>query len=69
MSGYDTFVVVDWSAGEDRGAKPKKDAIWIGMVRDGVAQPPLYCRNRKVAEARLGDILGEERARNRRPRR
>lgn len=46
MKPFRRFVMVDWSGGNDRGPRPKKDAIWIG--EDG--QAPVYCRNRQIAE-------------------
>ncbi|MCH2077096.1 MAG: molybdopterin-binding protein [Rhodobacteraceae bacterium] len=49
--------MVDWSGGGDRGAKPTKDAIWIGSARGGIATEPEYCRNRVVAEDRLSAII------------
>ena len=48
---FDSIIMVDWSGGNDRGAKPKKDAIWAGVVRSGVGHAPVYLRNRAVAEA------------------
>ncbi|MEO0678159.1 MAG: gephyrin-like molybdotransferase Glp [Pseudomonadota bacterium] len=45
--------MVDWSGGGDRGAAPKKDAIWIGAA----GAEPEYMRNRVVAEARLVEIM------------
>ena len=27
---FDSFVMVDWSGGNDRGPRPARDAIWIG---------------------------------------
>lgn len=33
MSPFDTFVVVDWSGGNDTGPTPRKDAIWAGVSR------------------------------------
>ena len=57
---FDTVVMVDWSGGNDTGPTPKKDAIWAGVVRDGVAQEPVYLRNRQVAEAWVGDLLAQE---------
>ena len=66
MNGYDTTVMVDWSGGNDRGATPKKDAIWIGVNRDGVAEEPIYLRNRQLAEAWLADLFRTELAADRR---
>lgn len=42
--------MVDWSGGNDRGARPKQDAIWSCVVRDGAAGEPQYHRNRGLAE-------------------
>ncbi|MEM6940292.1 MAG: gephyrin-like molybdotransferase Glp [Pseudomonadota bacterium] len=66
MSGFDTIVIVDWSGGNDRGAKPKKDAIWAGVHRAGLSQAPVYLRNRDVAERWLSDFFVQERAAGRR---
>ena len=56
---FDHVIMVDWSGGRDRGAKPKKDAIWICEGSAGGVQPPEYCRNRGVAEAWLTARLAE----------
>lgn len=57
---FDTFIMVDWSGGNDRGATPKKDAIWAAVIRQGAPQPSQYLRNRQVAEDWLFDaLLGE----------
>lgn len=67
MSGpLDTVVMVDWSGGNGHGPKSRKDAIWAGVARDGVADDPVYLRNRQVAEAWLADLFGAERAKDRR---
>lgn len=66
MSRFDSFAVVDWSSGNDTGPRPKKDAIWIGAVIAGLEQPPVYCRNRKTAFDRLGDLFSQEIAAGRR---
>lgn len=42
--------MIDWSGGNDRGPTPKKDAIWVCAARGGVADEPIYMRNRQVAE-------------------
>lgn len=57
---FDTFLMVDWSGGNDRGATPKKDAIWLCAARDGMADAPLYMRNRHVAEEWITDFLKAE---------
>jgi molybdopterin molybdotransferase len=57
----DTVVMVDWSGGNDTGRRPRKDAIWAAVAREGEpAIPRLYLRNREVAVAWLGDLLGAE---------
>lgn len=66
MSAFDSFVMVDWSGGNDRGAAPKKDAIWACVVRDGQAEAPVYLRNRQLAEDWLGDTIAAELAAGRR---
>ncbi|MEP5727856.1 MAG: gephyrin-like molybdotransferase Glp [Sulfitobacter sp.] len=58
--------MVDWSGGADRGASPKKDAIWAAVHQNGVAQEPVYLRNRQVAEVWLMELLRAERAAGRR---
>ncbi|SFR59064.1 molybdopterin molybdotransferase [Yoonia tamlensis] len=54
---FDRVVTVDWSGGNDRGATPKKDAIWAAIGSGGAAQDPVYLRNRQVAERWLIDTL------------
>ena len=66
MTPFDTIVMVDWSGGHDRGATPKKDAIWVGVSRDGSVEAPIYHRNRQVVEAWLTDLLDAEQAAGRR---
>ncbi|MGJ8606313.1 MAG: molybdopterin guanine dinucleotide synthesis [Marivita sp.] len=66
MNGFDTMIVVDWSGGLDRGPRPKKDAIWAAVVRHGVAERPVYHRNRRDAEHWLGTLIGQELACDRR---
>lgn len=51
MTRFDTIIVVDWSGGNDRGKTPKKDAIWTAGETATGPLPPLYHRNRQVAEA------------------
>lgn len=57
---FDTVIMVDWSGGNDRGPRPKKDAIWAGVARGGVSDPPHYLRNRQVAEQWLGAFFETE---------
>ena len=59
---FDTFLMVDWSGGKDRGPKPKKDAIWVCVARDGMADAPVYLRNRQVAEVWINGLLKAERS-------
>ncbi len=63
---WDTVLIVDWSGGNDRGASPKKDAIWTGVARAGMAEDPVYHRNRQVAEDRIIRFLTAERKAGRR---
>jgi len=53
----DEVVIVDWNAGNDTGPRPRRDAIWIGAVTGGAAEPPVYCRNRIIAEAWLTERI------------
>ncbi|WP_138934636.1 gephyrin-like molybdotransferase Glp [Roseovarius arcticus] len=67
MTGFDSVLVVDWSAAGTRApTQPSKDAIWLGLVRSGVAEGPIYCRTRIEAETRITQIMEEERAASRR---
>ncbi len=66
MTAFDTFVAVDWSGGNDTGAKPRKDAIWAGVVRSGTPQDPVYLRNRIEAEAWIANLIQAELAARRR---
>lgn len=53
MTRFDSFVMVDWSGGNDTGARPRKDAIWIGEAGARGDLEPLYQRNRILAEETL----------------
>lgn len=59
---FDTFVMVDWSGGNDRGASPKPDAIWACVA----GQEPIYFRNRHLVETWLADLFEAELAAGRR---
>ncbi|MDU8928441.1 molybdopterin-binding protein [Alisedimentitalea sp. MJ-SS2] len=48
--------MVDWSGGNDRGAKPKADAIWTCVAGEAA----VYHRNRNSAEDWLRTRIGEE---------
>ncbi|MFY1708202.1 molybdopterin guanine dinucleotide synthesis [Tritonibacter scottomollicae] len=52
--------MVDWSGGNDTGARPRKDAIWACVVRQGVAEAPIYLRNRARAEDWLATLIEGE---------
>ncbi len=60
MSLFDSFAMVDWSGGNDTGPRPRKDAIWGCVVRDGAVQALDYLRNRVVAEEWLRDLIDTE---------
>ncbi len=60
MTPYDSFAIVDWSGGNDSGPRPKRDAIWLGLVRAGVEETPRYLRNRLEAEAALTELIEVE---------
>ena len=60
MTRFDSFAMVDWSGGNDTGPRPRKDAIWMGVVRDGREEPPVYLRNRAVAEETITSLIHEE---------
>ena len=60
MSLFDSFAMVDWSGGNDTGPRPRKDAIWMAVVRGGVAEAPVYLRNRKEAEAAIAALIEAE---------
>lgn len=67
MSGFDSVLVVDWSARNGPSpAAPSRDAIWLALVQGGVAQVPVYCRTRREAEAQIAAIIAGERAARRR---
>ncbi len=66
MTAYRTFAMVDWSGGNDTGPRPRKDAIWACVVRDGIADDPVYLRNRQLAETWLTELIRQELAANRR---
>lgn len=52
--------MLDWSGGNDTGPRPRKDAIWAAVVRDGVTEEPVYLRNRLLAEQWVSDLLEDE---------
>jgi molybdopterin molybdotransferase len=60
VTSFDSFAIVDWSAGNDTGPRPKQDAIWLGLTRAGVDLAPRYIRSRDEAEMVLTDLIEEE---------
>lgn len=63
---FDTVLMLDWSGGNDRGPRPKRDAIWAGLVCDGREEEPVYLRNRGIAEDWLAATIAAECAQGRR---
>ncbi|QPH52826.1 gephyrin-like molybdotransferase Glp [Pontivivens ytuae] len=64
---FDTHVAVDWSArSQPSPAKPAADAIWIGVVRGGVAELPTYHRTRAAALEAIAALIWEDRVAGRR---
>jgi molybdopterin molybdotransferase len=66
MRPFDSVLIVDWSAGNDRGPRPKPDAIWTAAARGGRVEEPVYHRNRVVAEAAIAEVVAAELAAGRR---
>lgn len=66
MRPFETILVVDWSAGKRKGPKPQKDAIWLGITRQGVSLEPQYCRSRQEAEQVIGQLIEAEQQAGRR---
>lgn len=60
MTGFDTIAIVDWSAGKRAPARPTKDAIWIGVTRNGEDLEPVYFRSRIEAEVWLNEFIEAE---------
>ena len=65
MRPFDTILVVDWSAATGV-RRAEKDAIWIGIARNGAAETPVHMPTRQKAEAWLADTLRAEIAAGRR---
>lgn len=63
---FDSFVMVDWSGGNDRSPTPCADAIWACYARGGEPDVPVYLRNRQLAEIWLCDLIETELAAARR---
>ena len=60
MTSFDSFVVIDWAAGNDTGPKPRKDAIWAAGQIDGSETEAVYFRNRVIAEEWLVRLISRE---------
>ena len=60
MIPFDSFVMVDWSGGNDTGARPRKDAIWAGGVFAHQEIEPVYLRNRTLAFDWLAQLIAAE---------
>ncbi|MGR3461652.1 MAG: hypothetical protein ACU0B5_01650 [Roseovarius sp.] len=58
--------MLDWSAGNDTGPRPRRDAIWLGVVRGEVEEDPRYLHNRGEAEAALAALIEGARTAGRR---
>ncbi|WP_397543054.1 molybdopterin-binding protein [Roseovarius salis] len=67
MTGFDSVLVVDWSAASRRAPlTPSKDAIWMALATTEGPQEPIYCRSRTEAEATISRLFREEMAAGRR---
>lgn len=66
MSAFHSFAMVDCAGGNDTGPTPRKDAIWMGLVRDGIEARPIYFRNRALLEEALAELIEAETAAGRR---
>lgn len=60
MRAFDSFVMVDWSGGNDTGATARKDAIWTCLVREEEPENPIYLRNRQIANDWLANCIETE---------
>lgn len=61
-NGFDAWLMVDWSGGNDRGARPVKDAIWACLATPDGVGAPVYLRNRQLASDWIARTLTEARA-------
>ncbi|MEB8387955.1 molybdopterin-binding protein [Rhodobacteraceae bacterium KMM 6894] len=61
MSGFDSILVVDWSAAQRGPVRPSKDAIWMALATPHSACEPLYCRSRQDAEREITRIIEAQR--------
>ena len=61
-SGFDTFIIVDWSGGNQGSVQPQADAVWGCVARENAVEDAVYLRNRNIAEKWLLNTLICERA-------
>lgn len=54
-----SVLMVDWSGGNDRGPRPKPDAIWTCLVTP-MDETTTYHRNRQVAESAITAMIDAE---------
>ena len=59
-----SVLIADWSAGNDRGPRPKRDAIWTCLVTPA-REETLYHRNRQLAEHWITAAIAAEIAQGR----
>jgi molybdopterin molybdotransferase len=62
VNGFDSILVVDWSAALRTPARPSKDAIWLALATPDAPCTPLYCRSRQDAEREIMRMIAAERA-------
>lgn len=57
---YDTYIIVDWSGGNQKSLAPCADAIWACRWHEQRLEDPLYFRNRQLFEVWLKATLKDE---------
>ncbi|QFT61726.1 gephyrin-like molybdotransferase Glp [Roseivivax sp. THAF30] len=65
MTGFDSFLVADWSAAQGV-RRAGKDAIWIALAQDGAVEPARHFPTRLDAEAWIAETIRAEIAAGRR---
>lgn len=63
---FDSILMIDWSGGNDRGPRPKRDAIWVCRATRDRTDAPVYLRNRMIAEDWITAVLEQEMSQGRR---
>jgi molybdopterin molybdotransferase len=66
VTGFDTVVMVDWSAAARAPRMPRPDTIFAAVARDGETAPAAYLGHRLAAETWLTGLFAAERAAGRR---